>query len=162
MIVTTDFSIMSLKTRVTLTLKRDIDDAGAMQACANALKGYLCKVSRREQRLVTLLIDLRNCANFTMKHVLVTVRILVAEVAALADHVQASAVILRPNARTDVLRRAFESLYRAERPLSICTDEDAALAFFGDHEPTTPPTPTHQSATSATPCLARAAFAPPS
>ena len=151
MIATSDYSIMSLKALVTLTLKRDVDDEQTMHECAAALKGYLHKVARREKRRVCLLIDLRNCTAFTMVHVLTTVRILVSGVADLTDRVDASAVLVRLDARTERLRAAFETMYQATRPFKVCADDSDARAFLGAYLTTSePPTsePTSEPTTS--------------
>ena len=118
---------------VTFTMKHDLDGEEDMMFAAEALKTYLRKVHRKAGGAeIPLLIDLRRCSNFTPRHVLTTVRVLIGEQEALMSMVSRSAVVLRLDDAVAVLSQAFQRLYTPVKPFRILCDESEARGFLAE------------------------------
>lgn len=128
-VCTEDYEITRSDRVVTLRLLHDIDDSDVIACIAQTLKTYLATRSVKHG-LLCLLIDLRDCKDFKIRHVMSTVGILVGETDAVLAHVRASAVLLAHNVTIDPLKKMFERIYQPVRPFSIFLDPTQASAFL--------------------------------
>ena len=128
-VCTEDYEITRSEQIVTLRMLHDIDDPAVIACIAQTLKTYLANRSARHG-LMCLLIDLRDCKEFKVTHVMSTVGILIGEKDAVLAHVCGSAVLMVYNATIDPLKKMFERIYQPLCPFSIFTDSAQASAFL--------------------------------
>ena len=128
-VCTEDYEIARAGRIVTLRMLHDVDDSEVIACIAQTLKTYLAGRSAKHG-LLSLLIDLRDCVDFKVTHVMSTVGILMGEKDAVLSHLRASAVLMAYNVTIEPLKKMFTRHYHPVRPFSIFMDEAQASAFL--------------------------------